>query len=100
MPLRGKFLGRQPGQPPTPLPPVPPPARTPQGKFWLLAGFANPDSVLYGEELRAAQEGNPGRMRHDVALSLTQKNARGGPLYVQASQQNNNCCCPYGCCLD
>ncbi|KAF8058332.1 hypothetical protein HT031_005649 [Scenedesmus sp. PABB004] len=51
--------------------------------FWLLAGFANTDSVLYGDELAAARAANPGHMRLDVALSLEQTNAAGGPEYVQ-----------------
>ena len=124
---------------------TPPPACHPdtpaqrQGKFWLLAGFANPDSELFGDELQAAgaaaakglqfcfcsregvpaaaaaarqqhgskparrshaahppsplaparpafwpaAEANPERMQLDIALSLTRKNARGEPQYVQ-----------------
>lgn len=58
----------------------------PQGKFWLLAGFANPDSVLYGDELGAVQAANPETMRLDVALSGTQTNKRGEPQYVQVWQ--------------
>ncbi|KAI7845616.1 hypothetical protein COHA_000902 [Chlorella ohadii] len=54
-----------------------------QGRFWLLAGFANPDSELFTEELRTIQAANPDRFRLDVALSLTQTNKRGGPEYVQ-----------------
>lgn len=63
---------------PDPLPVLPL-----QGRFWLLAGFANPDSELYGEELRAARDATPDRFRLDIALSLTQKNQRGGQEYVQ-----------------
>lgn len=51
--------------------------------FWLLSGFANTDSVLYGDELKAALEANPKHMRLDIALSLEQQNAQGGPEYVQ-----------------
>lgn len=42
-------------------------------------------SVLYGEELKAALEANPKHMRLDIALSLEQQNAQGGPEYVQVS---------------
>ncbi len=59
------------------------PGKTFSGKFQLYAGFANEDSVLYGEELRALAAANPGRLRLDVALSLQQTNAAGGPNYVQ-----------------
>jgi len=52
------------------------------GPFWLLAGFANEDSVLYGDELQAARAVNP-NFRLDIALSLQQKNKAGGPAYVQ-----------------
>lgn len=31
-----------------------------QGRFWLLAGFANPDSELFTQELRSIQAANPG----------------------------------------
>lgn len=51
--------------------------------FWLLAGFANQDSVLYGDELRAMHAAHPDHMRLDIALSLEQRNAAGGPEYVQ-----------------
>ncbi|WIA41673.1 hypothetical protein OEZ86_009022 [Tetradesmus obliquus] len=51
--------------------------------FWLLSGFANTDSVLYGDELKAALEANPKHMRLDIALSLEQQNGQGGPEYVQ-----------------
>lgn len=54
------------------------------GKYQLHAGFANEDSVLYGKELRAIAAANPGRMRLDIALSLQETNAAGGPNYVQA----------------
>lgn len=54
-----------------------------KGKFWLLAGFANPDSQLYGEELDQVVAANPETARVDVALSLTQTTATGQPLYVQ-----------------
>lgn len=56
-----------------------------QGRFWLLAGFANPDSELFTRELRSIEAANPDRFRLDVALSLTQTNKRGGPEYVQDS---------------
>jgi len=59
-----------------------------QGKFWLLAGFANEDSVLYGDELRAAQEVND-NFRLDIALSLQQQNKAGGPAYVQDRIEEN-----------
>jgi len=36
-----------------------------QGRFWLLAGFANPDSELFTEELRTIQAANPGEQRGD-----------------------------------
>eukprot|EP00967_Tisochrysis_lutea_P144093 scaffold268596_cov18-Tisochrysis_lutea.AAC.1 len=58
------------------------------GKFWLLAGFANEDSVLYGDELRAAQEVND-NFRLDIALSLQQQNKAGGPAYVQDRIEEN-----------
>jgi sulfite reductase alpha subunit-like flavoprotein len=61
-----------------------------RGRFWLLAGFANEVSVLYGEELAAAVEAEPGRVRVDMALSLQQKNAAGGPLYVQDRIKENS----------
>lgn len=51
--------------------------------FWLLSGFANQDSILYGKELQAALDANPKHMRLDIALSLEQQNAQGGPEYVQ-----------------
>jgi ferredoxin--NADP+ reductase len=54
-----------------------------RGRFWLLAGFANEDSVLYGDELADAVAAEPGRVRVDVALSLQQKAPDGGQLYVQ-----------------
>lgn len=31
-----------------------------QGRFWLLAGFANPDSELFTQELRSIQAANSG----------------------------------------
>lgn len=40
-------------------------------------------SILYGKELQAALEANPKHMRLDIALSLEQQNAQGGPEYVQ-----------------
>lgn len=39
--------------------------------------------MLYGDELKAALEANPKHMRLDIALSLEQQNAQGGPEYVQ-----------------
>eukprot|EP00878_Enallax_costatus_P003594 GHUV01003808.1.p1 GENE.GHUV01003808.1~~GHUV01003808.1.p1 ORF type:complete len:352 (+),score=82.06 GHUV01003808.1:1450-2505(+) len=51
--------------------------------FWLLSGFANQDSILYGDELQAALAANPKHMRLDIALSLEQQNQYGGPEYVQ-----------------
>jgi hypothetical protein len=45
--------------------------------------FAGACSVLYGDELKAALEANPKHMRLDIALSLEQQNAQGGPEYVQ-----------------
>lgn len=42
--------------------------------------------MLYGEELKAALEANPKHMRLDIALSLEQQNAQGGPEYVQVHQ--------------
>lgn len=44
-------------------------------------------SVLYGNELKAALEANPRHMRLDVALSLEQQNAQGGPEYVQVGRK-------------
>jgi ferredoxin--NADP+ reductase len=61
----------------------------PHGMFWLLAGFANEDSVLYGDELAAAVEAEPNHVRVDIALSLQQKNASGGPNYVQDRIEEN-----------
>ena len=49
----------------------------------MLSGFANEDSVLYGDELRAMAAADPEHMKLDIALSLEQKNKQGGPLYVQ-----------------
>jgi hypothetical protein len=49
----------------------------------MLSGFANEDSVLYGEELRALAAADPEHMKLDIALSLQQKNKKGGQLYVQ-----------------
>ena len=43
--------------------------------------------VLYGDELKAALEANPKHMRLDIALSLEQQNAQGGPEYVQVRRQ-------------
>jgi ferredoxin--NADP+ reductase len=59
------------------------------GKFWLLAGFANEDSVLYGAELAAAVEAEPNQVRVDMALSLQQQNKDGGPMYVQDKIEEN-----------
>jgi len=49
----------------------------------MLSGFANEDSVLYGDELRAMAAADPQHMKLDIALSLEQKNKQGGLLYVQ-----------------
>jgi hypothetical protein len=48
-------------------------------------------SVLYGDELKVALEANPKHMRLDIALSLEQQNAQGGPEYVQVRQQLGHC---------
>jgi hypothetical protein len=48
--------------------------------------FSGCCSVLYGEELKAALEANPKHMRLDIALSLEQQNAQGGPEYVQVGE--------------
>lgn len=49
-------------------------------------------SVLYGDELKAALAANPKRMRLDVALSLEQQNAQGGPEYVQVCYTEQGSC--------
>lgn len=46
-------------------------------------------SVLYGDELKAALEANPKHMRLDIALSLEQQNAQGGPEYVQVGRHDH-----------
>lgn len=61
----------------------------PRGRFWLLAGFANEDSVLYGDELAAAASADPDHVHVDIALSLQQKNAAGGANYVQDCIEEN-----------
>lgn len=50
----------------------------------MLAGFANEDSALYMDELKAIEATNS-NFRLDVSLSLQQKNKNGGPAYVQVS---------------
>jgi hypothetical protein len=49
-------------------------------------------SVLYGDELKAALKANPKHMRLDVALSLEQQNAQGGPEYVQVRGKEQDSC--------
>ncbi|GBF87830.1 ferredoxin-NADP+ reductase [Raphidocelis subcapitata] len=53
------------------------------GRFRLYSGFANQDSVLYGEELEEMAAAYPGSFRLAMALSLERRNQKGGQEYVQ-----------------
>ncbi|KAI8474033.1 MAG: ferredoxin-NADP+ reductase [Monoraphidium minutum] len=54
-----------------------------KGRFWMLSGFANRDSVLYGDELHAMEAAYPDNFKLSMALSLEHKNKAGNMEYVQ-----------------
>jgi hypothetical protein len=67
--------------------------------IWLYAHMFLTCSVLYGDELNTALRANPKHMRLDIALSLEQQNAQGGPEYVQVGLCFCGCLCAGHVCI-